>query len=210
MGTHLLPPIATLLFLATACGNAPAQDDRATTTTAALAGAVPSETLLLASARVGLPPEGVTPEALPAAGSQAAGQMVRYCTACHALPTPAMHAAVDWPVVARRMWLRMENLDPAFGVPVPDLATRLTMLQYLTENAMQVSRRPLPEGPGRMAFERTCSRCHDLPDPAQHAAGDWYVVARRMDQHMQQVLGAGLRADTLELIVRFLGEASTF
>lgn len=197
-----------LLLLVAACDGAEPTLDGDADTMASAAGE-PGDRLFLAAARLGLPPAGITPEDLPAAGSPGAESFERFCTACHALPSPAMHTAGDWPVVARRMWLRTENMDPAFGVPVPDLGARLTILQYLIDHAFQVSGSDLPDLAGREEFERTCAQCHDLPDPRQHGPDDWFVVARRMDQHMQDVLDRGMTADTLERIVQFLREAST-
>ena len=197
-----------LLLLVAACDRAEPTLDTNADAMASVAG-VPGDELLLAAARVGLPPTGMMRQDLPAPESPAAESVERFCTACHALPSPAMHTAGDWPVVARRMWLRTENMDPAFGVPVPDLGERLTILQYLIDHAFQVSGSDLPDLPGRAEFERVCAQCHDLPDPRQHGPDDWFVVTRRMDQHMQAVLARGLAPDTLQRILQFLREAST-
>ena len=161
----------------------------------------PADELLLASASVALPPPGVMPADLPDAESPGAQHVARYCVACHALPSPASHSATDWPGVIRRMWLRTELIDTAFGVPVPNGAERLVMAEYLVDNALQVRRSGLPAGAGRDLFVATCGRCHELPDPSQHSPEDWGGVVTRMTGHSESMLGQFTsQADTRRLI----------
>lgn len=164
--------------------------------------------LLLASARVALPAPGVTLATLPHADAAGAELFARYCTTCHPLATPLAHAAVDWPRVLRRMWLRMELLD-SLAVPKPDAAERLVMLRYAEENALQVAANELPNRPGRDLFVATCNRCHALPDPRQHSAEDWSAVVRRMMDHMEQIAGASISPTDLSRLVGFLSEAGS-
>ena len=81
--------------------------------------------LLLAAANIALPPPDVKPGDLPEPNSQGAQLVTQYCAQCHNLPVPVMHSATDWPVIARRMWLRMEWLPPTLGVKVPTMAERM-------------------------------------------------------------------------------------
>jgi mono/diheme cytochrome c family protein len=115
-----------------------------------------------------------------------------------------MHSATDWPGVVRRMWLRMDMLEPPFEVATPELGERLAMLDYLTANALQVNRSTLAARPGRDTYQRQCARCHELPDPANHSAQDWFVVVRRMNQHMQDILGTELTTAQIDSITRYL------
>ena len=140
--------------------------------------------LLLAAANVALPPPGIEAVDLPDPGSPGAQLVARYCGQCHNMPSPQMHSATDWPVIARRMWLRMELLSPSLDVKVPTLAERFTLLNYLTANALKVSGSNLPSGVGREAFAQVCSRCHALPDPRVHSRADWPTVFARMEQNM--------------------------
>ena len=166
------------------------------------------DALLLASAKVALPPPGVSPDDLPQAGSEGARLLVRYCTACHALPSPQIHSAMDWPLVARRMWLRIDGLAHTRPVAVPASAERMVMLQYLIANALTVSGAALPAGPDRALFAATCARCHELPDPRQHAAEDWVAVVERMMQRMQTMLGDSLTPKDHDKIVQYLQSTS--
>ncbi|GIW52207.1 MAG: hypothetical protein KatS3mg081_1562 [Gemmatimonadales bacterium] len=146
-----------------------------------------NDRLLLAAAKVALPPPGVQPGDLPDPYSQGAQAVARYCSSCHNLPSPTLHSATDWPGVVRRMWLRMDRLPADLQVPVPTVAERHYILDYLVANALQVSGATLPAGPGREIFAQTCSRCHALPDPYQHSPEDWPTVIRRMEQRMTQM-----------------------
>ncbi|HXV85642.1 MAG TPA: hypothetical protein VD793_03030, partial [Gemmatimonadales bacterium] len=144
----------------------------------------------------------------PQPGGPGAGLVVQYCSACHALPTPALHSATDWPSVLRRMWLRMERVDTTFHVAVPTPAERVVLLQYMLDNAIKVSSAPLPQGAGRDVFTATCATCHELSDPRQHSAADWVAVVRRMGQHMQDILNRPLAQGDLQSIVLYLERAS--
>lgn len=160
--------------------------------------------LLLASAKVALPPPGVLAGDLPEPHGEGAQFVQRYCATCHALPTPVTHSATDWPGVVRRMWLRMDNLDSAYHVAMPTAAERMVMLDYLIANALKVSGSDLPAGPGREMFSLTCSRCHELPDPRQHSPDDWTAVVRRMSVHLEVMLGESLSHDDVGRIASYL------
>lgn len=169
--------------------------------------ALPTGNLLLAAASVALPPPGMQPGDLPDSGSAGAKLLAQYCTACHALPSPAAHSATDWPSVMRRMWLRMERLDPGFGVPVPGAAERLAILRYVLAHALRVSPGDLPPGRGRDLFVTACGRCHELPDPRQHSAEDWPAVVTRMRDHMEVMLGWTPTASELRDVIAYLNLA---
>ena len=199
----LLIPAVLILF---ACNQqAPAEMGNSGAASAQLS---PTDNLLLASAKVALPPAGTRPEDLPDPGSRGAVAMQQFCTTCHALPAPGMHSATDWPAVLRRMWLRMGLIDQTYTIPVPELGDRLVMLDYLSANALKVNMGNLPDGPGRQFFVTTCSQCHELPDPGQHSSEDWYVVVRRMHQHMEDLLGQTLTTEQTEQLVQYLAGAS--
>lgn len=193
-----MPLVAFVFF---ACQ--PAEQDSGMTAEEETAQVSPADQLLLASAKVALPPEGTRLEDLPDPQSGGAIAVQRYCSACHALPQPSMHSATDWPAVVRRMWLRMGTLGPDYVVPNPEMGERIVILDYLTTNALQVATN-LPDGPGRDFFTDTCGQCHELPDPRQHSEADWFVVVRRMNQHMQEILGSTLSAEDIERVVRYL------
>jgi cytochrome c5 len=143
-----------------------------------------SDSLLLFSAKIALPPEGFSPADLPEANSVGAELVAKYCVQCHALPTPAAHSATDWPRVVRRMWLRMDHLPKVFGVQAPLTGERAQLLNYLTDHALVVSGGALPAGRGREDFAKVCSRCHALPDPKAHSPQDWVAVFQRMERNM--------------------------
>ena len=172
----------------------------------AVAAMSPRDQLLLAAAKIALPPPGIAPADLPSPQSPGAIAVAKYCGQCHDLPAPSMHSAVDWPRVTRRMWLRMDRLPSTFKVALPDEGDRVVLLNYLTANALQVSGSSLPPGRGREEFALICSRCHALPDPALHSGKDWEAVFLRMERNMEKMnVQPPTRAET-EAILAYLQE----
>ncbi len=202
-GVRLGAPLL-LVWMAACSEGAPAGDAAAVSERAATA-----DDLITASARVSLPPAGMAPSDLPGPSSEGAQLLRQYCTACHALPSPATHSATDWPVVLRRMWLRTEGVAEEFNLPVPDARERVVILNYLLEHALVVSRTELPSGAGRTLFTTNCSRCHELPDPGQHSANDWAAVVIRMRQHMVQMLGQSPPQSDVQETILYLERASS-
>jgi cytochrome c5 len=176
-----------------AAAQAPAQSDQ--------------QRRLFAAAMIALPPEGLTPESLPAPQSRGAQLLNAYCTQCHALPSPAMHGAQDWPSVARRMWVRIDMMHGELGVNVPGSGDRVALLNYLLANALKVADHLRP-GPGRDVFEATCSRCHLLPDPQQHSSPDWPAVVMRMERNMERMKVSGVTNQQAQTIITYLETAS--
>ncbi len=167
-----------------------------------------ADELLLAASRVALPPDGIVSADFPDPDSPGAHHIAQYCTACHALPHSQSHSATDWPSVIRRMWLRMDRIDPAFNVPIPNGGERMVMAEFLVVNALKVRTSELPAGNGRELFVSTCSRCHELADPSQHSPQDWVGVVRRMAGHMDEMLGDFLEPSDLQQIALYLQAVS--
>jgi cytochrome c5 len=178
--------IPAVLLVLSACGTS----NRVPAASAAKPADSPearADALLLAAAKVALPPPGITPGDLADPSSPGAQLVVQFCQQCHALPSPAMHSATDWPRVLRRMWLRMDRLPDSLGIRTADEGERGTVLNYLSANALQVSGAELPAGKGREDFAVVCSRCHALPDIKIHSSGDWPSVFLRMERNMERM-----------------------
>ena len=170
--------------------------------------AQPGDALILAAAHVVVPPAGTSPADLPDTAAEGAHLLVKYCTTCHSLPSPATHSVTDWPRVLRQMWLMTDGVAAQHQVPVPTPTERVVLLQYLLDHALKVSSAGLPAAPGRDLFTRECSRCHELPDPKQHSPEDWAAVVIRMRQHMVQMLGRSPSQDQVQSIILYLEQAS--
>lgn len=166
------------------------------------------DAILLASAKVALPPAGLTLVDLPDAKSEGARLVERYCTACHALPTPLTHSSADWPRVVRRMWLRMDGLEEPARVPIPSSAERTVLLRYFIEHALRVSEAGLPTGPDRPLFVAVCGRCHELPDPEQYSSAEWSAVVDRMGARMTIMLNQSLTPTERSRIAGYLEGAA--
>jgi mono/diheme cytochrome c family protein len=199
---------AVLLALLPSCQPAIPPDSETPQVAAAAPIGESRDELLLASAKLALPPPGILAEALPDAASAGAAAVATHCAQCHELPTPVMHSANDWPGVLRRMWLRMDRLPASFAVAVPDAGTRVTMLNYMMANALSVTTANLPAGRGREEFAMICGRCHALPDVRVHAPEDWLAVILRMEQNMERMnVSQATPAETAS-ILSYLQEVS--
>ena len=201
--------LAGMILTAQGCRENPKPAASPAAAPAAAAPSVPSDELLLAAARIALPPPGITAASLPEPGSPGAVALSTYCAQCHELPSPAMHSATDWPSVARRMWLRMDRLPSGVGIRAPDEGTRAELLSYLMANALKVGGANLPPGVGRYEFMMVCSRCHALPDPRVHSSKDWLAVFSRMERNMERMLVVPATPEETTRILTYLQNAST-
>jgi mono/diheme cytochrome c family protein len=193
--------VIVLAGIESGCQAQPSQQPAANPPAGEAVAPNPRDELILATAKIGLPPPGISATDLPDPGSPGANLMATHCAQCHDLPSPAMHSATDWPSVVRRMWLRMERLPADRNIQVPDEGGRATMLTYLINNALKVSGSSLPPGRGRAEFALVCSRCHALPDPRVHSAQDWLAVYLRMERNMERMkVSAPTQAQTGEIL----------
>ena len=198
MGKHVAG-VAALGLAACAPDAAPVADQQ---------GPPAADHVILASAMVNMP-VAIPASDLPDPGSQGARLATQYCAqACHGTPAPSAHSATDWPVVLRRMWLRMSRLDTAYHVLVPTTAERAVIMGYMLANALKVTAGELPNAPGRDLYVERCGACHGLPDVRQHSPEDWVAVVRRMNGRMEHVLGQVLSQDEMQRIVLYLETAS--
>lgn len=135
-------------------------------------------------------PPGIEPEELPDRNSRGAKLLIRYCTSCHNLPSPAMHSAEEWPAIAERMFQRMDMMGGmrmmmSSKAPAPE--EQKSIVAYLKEHALaSVSEEELkvPQSEGGRLFKQTCSQCHALPAPGLHTPQEWKQIVERMRGHV--------------------------
>ncbi len=166
-------------------------------------------------------PPGIKPESLPEPASPGARLLAQYCTQCHNLPSPAMHAAEEWPVIEARMFSRMQMMAGMKGMMggmmrrrMMDLEAPLkqeeeAILAYLQQYALKpASLEALgpPDAPGLVLFRKTCSQCHALPDPKQHITSQWPAVVERMRSNMQTMGKRVITEGEKEQIAAYLGQ----
>lgn len=159
---------------------------------------------MVASIGAGLPPVSYKQADLPEPNSRGAGLLTAYCVQCHWLPSPKMHAADEWPLLLRRMELRVETLgDHMGGAMTEHLMGDVTMsgfassylpepsdvdslLAYLQRNALPtVDPGELEAGPESRFFVEKCSLCHQTPSPDAHTAAEWEATVARMQANRQ-------------------------
>lgn len=160
-------------------------------------------------------PPGINPDQLPEPGSKGAHLLARYCSQCHGVPGPGMHTANEWPSVIARMNRRMQMMSGKrmmMRIEAPDNNELKRLTAYLQTNAQKtidvnkLSGANTPEG---RAFQKTCSQCHALPDPAQHTSNEWPAVIKRMRKNMSSMGKQLPDQATTDKILSFLQTHST-
>lgn len=148
-------------------------------------------------------PPGIAVAELPDRDSPGGRLVAQYCSQCHGIPSPASHSAADWEPTLRRMLVHLERgahmggmggmmgrrMGARMQVAVPTDDERRTILVYLQAHGLRaIAREDLPEAGSEASalFARTCSRCHSLPSPGQHAAAEWPAVVSRMRGNMRR------------------------
>lgn len=181
---------------------------------------------MVSSVGTGLPPSDFSREDLPEPDSRAAALLETYCTQCHGLPTPQMHAADEWPILVRRMLARAVTLEHRMGgtategllsdlmmagmarsvVPTP--ADQDTLLAYVQEHALPTaSEAEVPEGELGRIVTRNCAICHEVPDPDAHTVEEWeQEVVPRMQTNMARMSLPTLTEEEQSRILGWLRE----
>lgn len=78
-------------------------------------------------------PRGGSPAMLPQPQSHGAQLVGAYCTQCHGVPSPGLHAPEEWEGVASRMYRRMLSFAPRVDAPSEDEFA--TIVAYLEEHS---------------------------------------------------------------------------
>lgn len=173
-----------------------------------------------------VPTKGVDPEHLPDPRSNEAVTYAKFCSQCHPLPSPKRNSAKDWKTLVERMDARMRMMSRMGGgmmgmmkrmmgrerVEAMTAAEKSAIIGYLEKNALQTldkSKVTSLDAPGYTAFERICSQCHELPDPAIHTKSEWPQVVRKMEENIGETGVAAPTAKEKKLILEFLRRHST-
>jgi len=163
----------------------------------------------------GMLPPGVKPEDLPEPETHGARLLDAYCSQCHDLPSPRMHAAEDWSRVAGRMLARERMMAGMRGmmmqVKAPSSQEEEILMQYLKTHALRALASgtvPAPDTIGAALFQQTCSQCHALPYPKQHTASEWKVVVERMRQNMKSMGRREITDQEVKVITAYLEQVA--
>ena len=178
---------------------------------------------MISSVGAGLPPANFEPSNLPDRRSRGAGLLTAYCIQCHGIPTPQMHAAVEWPILVRRMALRAATLRDRMGGPltrelvgdirmsgfassyVPSAADTDSLIAYLQRNALPVARPgELGDDPEARFYVEKCSICHETPSPVAHSPEEWEPIITRMQANMALMDVASMPDSDRNRVVAYL------
>ncbi|GMT42052.1 MAG: hypothetical protein IEMM0002_0463 [bacterium] len=157
-------------------------------------------------------PPGIDPQKLPDPKSKGAALTARYCGQCHNLTSPAMHSAVKWPEITKRMFARMytmsrmvkHNMTAAMKVKSPSLSEQGMILSYLRKHSLKTlsyDKIPSPNSEESHLYREVCAKCHELPDINQHTAAEWPEVIKRMRANMRE-MGKRIITDNETQVIR--------
>ena len=140
-------------------------------------------------------PGGLTADQLPDAKSKGAQLFASYCSKCHSLPSPRMHASSDWPMRFEKM---MDHSVMIAGAApdnkmMPGASEKAEIVAYLQKNGFVglSAYAPLLTEPEGFNVAWYCSSCHAVPDPTQFPAKDapqltakeWGLIVDRMNTY---------------------------
>ncbi len=165
-----------------------------------------------------MPKRGVNPEDLPDANSTEAKTYSKFCSQCHPIPSPKRKPAKDWQALVDRMDKRMKMMSRMGGgmmswmmgrprVVAMSSSEKKMIIRYLQDNALKAldkSTISSLDANGYDAFEKVCSRCHDLPDPSIFTKSEWPQVMQKMISNMKEMEVAPPSADEKKAILEFL------
>ena len=182
---------------------------------------------MVSSMGSGLPPPSFNLRNLPEPEARGAKLLGAYCVQCHSLPAPQMHAAVEWPILMRRMVMRAQTLHDRMGGPmmrgmlgevlvsgmasaqIPTVEDTDSLVAYLQRHAMPVATpEELGDGEEVEFFTGRCGFCHETPSPSAHPASDWPAVLDRMQANMALMSVRPLSEEESRRVLRYLEEKS--
>lgn len=97
------------------------------------------------------------------------------------------------------------------GVEAPSAEEQRAIVEYYRAHALPAVRPgELPEGDSgaRELFRDRCSRCHALPNPAQHTPEEWPAVVDRMRGNMERMGVGGLTDAEAASILEYLQDSA--
>ncbi len=165
-----------------------------------------------------MPKTGVDPKNLPEANSDAAKTYSKFCSQCHALPSPQRNSAENWKTLVNRMDSRTRIMSRIGGgmmgrgrVKAMSSSEKKRVIAYLQKHGLKTldkSTISSTDTPEFKTFERVCSQCHDLPDPSLHTKSDWSQVVRKMKNNMKEMEMSQPSVEEEKLLLKFLQDAA--
>ena len=162
---------------------------------------------LVASTGTGLPPNSYRLADLPEPQARGALLQQVYCVQCHGVSSPKMHTAEEWPILLRRMTMRMRTLRDRLGgetiegavdemlmaglqssnIPTPE--DQDSLMAYFTRHGLPAAAPgEIGSGPDDLLYMEYCSLCHEAPSRTAHGPEGAQALVYRMSA-MMEILG---------------------
>ncbi len=162
---------------------------------------------LVASTATGLPPNSYRLADLPEPEARGASLQQVYCVQCHGVSSPKMHTSEEWPILLRRMNMRMRTLRDRLGgetiegtvdemlmaglqsANIPGPEDQDSLLAYFTRHGLPPAEPgEIGDGPDDLLYMEYCSLCHEAPSRTAHGPDGAQALVYRMSA-MMQILG---------------------
>lgn len=159
---------------------------------------------LVASTATGLPPNSYRLADLPEPEARGALLQQVYCVQCHGVSSPKMHTAEEWPILLRRMTMRMRTLRDRLGgetiegtvdemlmaglqaanIPTPE--DQDSLIAYFTRHGLPNARPgEIGDGPDDQLYMEYCALCHEAPSRTAHGPEGARALVYRMSAMME-------------------------
>ncbi|MCL7990429.1 MAG: hypothetical protein M8840_04750 [marine benthic group bacterium] len=162
---------------------------------------------LVASTATGLPPNSYRLADLPEPEARGALLQQVYCVQCHGVSSPKMHTSEEWPILIRRMNMRMRTLRDRLGgeviegavdemlmaglqaANIPTAEDQDSLLAYFTRHGLPPAEPgEIGDGPDDLLYMEYCSLCHEAPSRTAHGPEGAQALVYRMSA-MMEILG---------------------
>ena len=159
---------------------------------------------LVASTGTGLPPNSYRLADLPEPQARGALLQQVYCVQCHGVSSPKMHTAEEWPILLRRMNMRMRTLRDRLGgetiegavdemlmaglqsANIPTAEDQDSLIAYFTRHGLPAAAPgEIGEGPDDLLYMEYCSLCHEAPSRTAHGPEGAEALVYRMSAMME-------------------------
>jgi hypothetical protein len=182
---------------------------------------------LVASTATGLPPNSYRLADLPEPEARGALLQQVYCVQCHGVSSPRMHTSEEWPILIRRMNMRMRTLRDRLGgetiegavdemlmaglqaANIPTAEDQDSLIAYFTRHGLPPAEPgEIGNGPDDLLYMEYCSLCHEAPSRTAHGPEGAEALVYRMSAMMEMLDMVPPSEAEKQRLVRYLQAAA--